>query len=155
MKAIVVFFDGNVTEQKEAAMVTSIAQGVYSHSTTSMENISIHVLNDAEVNNALIKAISTPASKPTATEMTALREYCEIVINKVGSPALMTKPVFRNEFLSSIQKYPELRNIKMLQKIEKNGMAVSTILKKYGLEQLTGYIPDVKALFRVFNYGEI
>ena len=154
MKAIIIFFEGQIGPNQETDMMTRICEQVFNHTTANIEQISACTLDDKEVTNALVKHVSN-LSQLTTEKEDPVKEYCKLVIEIVGSPALADKDVYRKSFLKCIQNRKELRNAEILKKIERNSLSTSQILKTYGLEILPSYMPDIRAIFKVFDYGKI
>lgn len=153
MKAIIITFNGDFTNQKELAR--TIAELLLKSPNVEVkDNLSMSTLVDAEVANALMKAIPT-SSKPNKILNSEL--LCKTLISIVGSPALMTEGYYKLELLKKIQEEEnvKLRNPvfwRVLKNLSEND---KQILKFYGFSNLPSWLPDIKTIFKLFDYGEI
>lgn len=158
MKAIVILFDGEIDPKQENQFMSLLGKQVYDHTTAQVEQISMFVMKDEEVNNALIKAATSPQLKiiERSPSIEDIKDYCRTVVSSVGSPALMNKAVFRIEFLKRIQTDEKLRVLPILKALgeRSNTKTIKEVLHGYGLSELPSYLPDVRALFRIYGYGD-
>lgn len=152
MKAIVITFNGEISNEKE--LVREIGSLIVnSKNTSDMAALQLAILSDKEVSALLInKALETKTEIKKISELeTLLRNLVKIV----GSPKLAKSQPYKIAIINKIPFYKELADIKAWSRLRNPTECEKKLLIEYGFENLPNCIDDISDILRIYGYGKI
>lgn len=154
MKAIIITFKGKVED--EQTLVKSLASDIANN--TNAENVSISILSDKEVINAMVaKCLPTniEINEPVITQITVIEDFCKKIITSIGSPALKTRELLNSELCKFlVQQNREVISAPVSIIARVNSTAEyrehRKVLMEYGLSVLPELLRDINPLFKFY-----
>lgn len=152
MKAIVITFNGEISNEKE--LVREIGSLIVnSKNTSDMAALQLAILSDKEVSALLInKVLETKTETKKISELeTLLRNLVKIV----GSPKLAKPQPYKIAIINKIPLYKELVDIKAWSRLRNPTECEKKLLVEYGFENLPNCIDDISDILRIYGYGKV
>ena len=157
MKAIVITFNGEISNEQELVREIGTLLVKSQNISTVIPALQLTVLTDKDVNALLInKALET--KKLVLNEENKPNEFevlLKNIIKIVGSPRLKRNQPYKKEILNKIPFHCELANAKAWAHLRNLTDYEKALLKEYSLEDLTSYIDGISDILRIYGYGKI
>lgn len=159
MKAIIVLFEGVLDSLKQRQICKDLAESLMANIQCDIEKVSVTFLEDEEVESRLLQPIIQSESKTVDEIPNQIKKVLNTLLNRIGSPALMTKTAYRNALLNRLQIDKQLReslefHLLMNEKVQQRD-DIKTMLKDHGLSHFPEYNQDIRLLYELFDYGKI
>lgn len=155
MKAIIIKFEGGIPNETE--LVSKLALTISKFA--SAEKVDIAVLNDKDVNEALLRLTDLPSlitisevKENAKTTVSQLEEFCKDVIENIGATSLKTIEVHNQDLLLFLiknkDKYQKI--LKFIASITPQKTVCYGILKQYDLQRVPSLLKDLNPTFKLY-----
>lgn len=153
MKAIVITFNGEITNEQELVREIGALFTKGKNATIESSGLRLAILSDKDVCSLIVNKVAEENKKQKVTN--EFEVFLKNIIGIVGSPKLTGVTAYKLAIINKIHNYKELRNSKSWSHIRKLDECEKLLLKQYGLEHLPSYIEDIADVFRIYGYGKV
>lgn len=150
MKAIIITFNGNITNEKE--YVKNIAK--ITKDFTDAANLNTHVLSDKETATILLKNTISDTEIETS-EIETLEQFCKKMLEVIGKTSLNDRDIATKRILSFLITHDKdsfVDSVTIISKIDSTDRYKEhrKLLQEYRLEFLPSLLRDVNPLFKFY-----